>query len=210
VKEIGCNGRRTLCSMRSEALERIELEGTSMPLKSLGQTLALLLMFLTMSGAARAVDVPWLAGITVVDQHGVAVDVRSDLAARQVVVMNFTYTTSTAIGPQMGAIFGQLLKLLGPRAGGDVSLVTVSVDPVTDTPQRMSAWVARFGAGPGWSFWTGAKDDINKLLKMLKVFTPDFSNHAQAGMIFHRDGTVTRFNALTPAGQILKLIDQGG
>jgi len=48
--------------------------------------------------------------------------------------------------------------------GRDVHLISISVDPVTDTPERLKAWGAKFKAGAGWTFVTGDKQEIDKLL----------------------------------------------
>lgn len=102
----------------------------------------------------------------------------SDLVEDKVVAMNFVFTTCTTICPPLGANFGKLQELLGDKAGRDVHLISVSVDPVTDTPERLKAWGDIFGAGPGWTLVTGDKDQITRLLKSLQVFTPDIRDHS--------------------------------
>lgn len=102
----------------------------------------------------------------------------SDLVEDKVVAMNFVFTTCTTICPPLGANFGKLQELLGDKAGRDVHLISVSVDPVTDTPERLKAWGDVFGAGPGWTLVTGDKDQITRLLKSLQVFTPDIRDHS--------------------------------
>ena len=56
---------------------------------------------------------------------------------------------------------------MGVRVGKEVHLISISVDPVTDTPERLKAWGAKFKAGPGWTFVTGEKQEIDKLLNAL-------------------------------------------
>ena len=78
----------------------------------------------------------------------------------------------------MGANFAKLQKVLGERVGQDVHLISVSVDPATDTPERMKAWGQKFGAGPGWTLVTGDRNEITHLLKALGVYTPDINDHS--------------------------------
>ncbi len=97
--------------------------------------------------------------------------------------MNFVFTTCTTVCPPMGAIFGKLQRDLGERASRDVHLISVSVDPVVDTPERLKAWRQRFGTDLGWTMVTGEKTEVDKLLKSLEVFTPDFADHSPTVLV---------------------------
>jgi len=116
--------------------------------------------------------------VPVIDQDGKPVRFYSDLVKGRVVAVNFVFTTCTTICPPMGANFAKLQKLLGDRAGRDVHLISVSVDPSTDTPERMKAWGQKFGAGPGWTLVTGDRTEITRLLKSLGVYTPSIADHS--------------------------------
>jgi protein SCO1/2 len=45
--------------------------------------------------------------------------------------------------PIIGEGVARLQTALGDRAGRDVQLISVSTDPVTDTPEKLKAWGAR-------------------------------------------------------------------
>ena len=124
-------------------------------------------------GELPGLEIP---SIPVVTQDGRRVDFR-DLVGDDVVAMSFIFTTCTTICPPIGANFGRLRKLLGEDSG--VRLISVSVDPVTDTPERLRAWGEVFGGGgEDWTLVTGRKTDITRLLKSLQVFTPDIREHS--------------------------------
>jgi protein SCO1/2 len=127
---------------------------------------------------AEALDHLDIPDVPVVDQDGRAVRFYSDLVRGKVVAVNFVFTTCTTICPPMGANFAKLQKILGDRTGRDVHLISVSVDPTTDTPERMKAWGQKFGAGPGWTLVTGDREEITRLLKALGVYTPDINDHS--------------------------------
>jgi protein SCO1/2 len=116
--------------------------------------------------------------VPVIDQDGKPRRFYTDLVKGKVVAVNFVFTTCTTICPPMGANFAKLQKLLGDRAGRDIHLISVSVDPSTDTPERMKAWGQKFGAGPGWTRVTGDRAEITRLLKSLGVYTPNISDHS--------------------------------
>lgn len=133
--------------------------------------------------AAVAVDGLKVPDVTVVDQNGKARHFYTDLVKDRVVAVNFIFTTCTTICPPMGANFAKLQKVLGDRVGRDVHLISVSVDPTIDIPERMKLWGQKFGAGPGWTLVTGDKAEITRLLKAMGVFTASISDHTPLVLI---------------------------
>ena len=119
----------------------------------------------------------------VVDQNGKPRRFYSDLVRGKVVVINFVYTTCTTICPPLGATFGKLQKSLGAQLGKDVSLISISVDPATDTPERLRTWGAQFGAKPGWTLVTGDKTEMDRLSNALGVDTASPANHSAMVLI---------------------------
>src|SRR5256714_2300989 len=106
---------------------------------------------------------------TLLDENGREVRFKSDVLGNKTVAIQFIFTTCRAICPVMGAAFAKLQDRLGDRLGKDISLVSVSIDPVTDTPARMKQWGEQFGARPGWSLLTGENERIENLLKALEA-----------------------------------------
>jgi len=87
----------------------------------------------------------------VLDQGGRRLRFATDLVAGRLVAIQFVFTNCTTICPPLAATYGRLLQLLGDRAGREVFLISVSVDPTNETPVRLKAWAQKFGAGPGWT-----------------------------------------------------------
>src|SRR6202011_5455197 len=107
------------------------------------------------------------------------------LVKGRTVVINFIFTTCTTICLPMGANFVKLERLLGARAGREINLISVSIDPGTDTPERLKDWAAKFHGGVGWTLVTGSKADIDRLLKALGAFTPDKQDHSSLMLIWN-------------------------
>jgi|GEM_PF-867184 len=150
---------------------------------------------------ARPVDSLSVPDTLVTDQHGHQIHF-DELTRDRTVAINFIFTTCTTICPPMGATFGQLESLLD-QSGDDTALISVSVDPVVDTPERLAAWAARFHAGDRWTLVTGQKPEIDRLLKKLRVFTPDKIDHAPIVLLGDtQSGRWLRANALAPPAQL--------
>ena len=152
--------------------------------------------------------------VEVLDQDGRKLRFYSDLVKDRVVAINFIFTTCTTICPPLGATFARVQKDLGERAGRDVHMISISVDPATDTPERLKAWGAKFHAAPGWTFVTGAKPVMDELLRALGAATASPQDHSPTVLIGNdARGEWTRTYGLAPSRQILEVINkatQGG
>ena len=105
----------------------------------------------------------------------------------------------------MSGTFAKAETLLGKR---NARLVSVSIDPETDTPQKLAAWKKRFHGGASWTLLTGPEEEVDKLRKSLGVFTPDRINHTPMVVVFNdTSGKTTRVNGLTSAQAIIDAID---
>lgn len=145
--------------------------------------------------------------VVLLNQDGEEVRFYSDLVKDRVVAINTIFTTCTTICPPMGANFSRLGNLMGEKVGRDFILISISVDPVTDTPQRLKAWSEKFKAGPGWTLLTGPKSDVDRLLKALKVFTADKWDHAPILLVGNEAaGDWTRAYGLAPPGKLAEII----
>jgi protein SCO1/2 len=142
--------------------------------------------------------------VTVVTESGAKVPFR-ELVEGRMVAVNFIFTSCPTVCRLMGANFGQLQKVLGKR---HVSLISISIDPETDTPARLAEWSKRFGAQPGWTLVTGATADIDLLQKAFGVFSSDPFAHSPSMFVADtRRGLWRRVDGLAPPSTIIHVID---
>ena len=146
--------------------------------------------------------------VAVLDQHGNALHFYTDLIKDKTVAINFIFTNCTTICPPLAATFARLQREMGDRIGKEVHLISISVDPLTDTPERLKAWGAKFKAGPGWTFVTGEKQEMDKLLNALGAAVSKREDHTPA-MIIGNDGkgVWTRTYGLAKINQIVGVIE---
>ena len=146
--------------------------------------------------------------IEVVDQNGSKLHFYSDLVKGKTVAINFIFTTCTTICPPLTATFRKVQQELGARKGRDVELISISVDPETDVPERLKAFADKFGAQPGWTFVTGNSREIDVLLRALNASVAD--KNAHTGMILVGNdpaGYWTRTYGLAAASTITKMVN---
>ena len=148
--------------------------------------------------------------VAVLDQDGRKFRFYSDLVQGKVVAINFIYTTCTTICPILGATFANVQGQMGERSGRDFSLISISVDPVTDTPPRLKAWAAKFNAKPGWTLVTGKKPDIDKLLRSLGASTAQKEDHPPLVLIGNEPKELwTRAYGLMPLTDLIAGMIEG-
>ena len=157
------------------------------------------------STAPRNMVIP---DVEVLDQDGNALHFYTDLIKDKTVAINFIFTNCTTICPPLAATFARLQKEMGDKVGKDVHLISISVDPLTDTPERLKAWGAKFKAGPGWTFVTGEKSEMDKLLNALGAAVSKREDHTPALIIGNDSkGVWTRTYGLAKISQIMGVIE---
>ena len=156
---------------------------------------------------ARSADVD-LLDLVLMDQNGDEMKFVSDVIGDRIVVMDFIYTSCTTICPVISAVFGQVQNKLGDRLGDDVVLVSVSVDPVRDTPQRLKAYAATHKAKPGWIWLTGGKRTMDKVLDGLGAYSPNFEDHPAMVLIGDgQNGQWSRFYGFPNPDRIMEQVN---
>jgi protein SCO1/2 len=132
----------------------------------------------------------------------------SDVIGDNIVVMDFVYTTCTTICPVLSALFTQVQGKLGDAVGDEVMLVSMSVDPVRDTPQRLKAYSAKHRAGEGWLWLTGPKGDVDDVLIGLGAYTSNFEDHPSMVLIGDgRSGEWKRLFGFPNPDRIVQLVN---
>lgn len=119
----------------------------------------------------------YFTDVELVDQDGRKVRFYSDLLKGKTVVINAFFTTCTSVCPPMNRNLEKVQEALGDRIGKDVFIVSISVDPETDTPPRLKEYAQRFHAKPGWSFLTGKKENVEWALYKLGQYVESRDDH---------------------------------
>lgn len=117
-----------------------------------------------------------LADLKLTRMDGSRVELAKELETGSPVVLNFIYTSCTAICPMTSQVFSRLQETLS-ASGEDVRLVSISIDPEHDTPVRLAAYARQFSAGPQWQFYTGTAKESIAIQKAFDTFRGDKMNH---------------------------------
>jgi protein SCO1 len=160
-------------------------------------------------GAPTVIESPRIPDTTVYDQNGRRLRFYTDLVKGKTVAINFIFTTCTGVCPPLSATFRRVQQGLGERMGRSMELISISVDPATDVPERLKSFSEKFKAGPGWTFVTGSKPEIDRLLEALGGYVSNKTDHTPLILIGNdAAGFWTRAYGLSPPSQLVKLINE--
>jgi protein SCO1/2 len=117
-----------------------------------------------------------LPSVKLVRDDGKIVSLAEELNDDRPVVMNFIFTTCTAICPVMSQVFSQLQSKLGGDRG-KVHMVSISIDPEQDTPAHLAEYARKFAAGPQWRYYTGTTEASIATQRAFDVYRGDKMSH---------------------------------
>ncbi len=119
----------------------------------------------------------YFSDVELLDQDGRRLRFYTDVLKGKTVVINAFFTTCTSVCPPMNRNMEKIQAALGERAGRDVFLVSISVDPETDTPERLKEYAQKFHAGKGWIFLTGKKENVDWALYKVGQYVEAKDDH---------------------------------
>ncbi|MEN6587584.1 MAG: SCO family protein [Sulfuricella sp.] len=115
--------------------------------------------------------------VDLVRDDGKTVALPDELNDGRPVVLNFIYTTCTAVCPLVSQTLSQLQRKLGSDRDR-VHLVSISIDPEEDTPARLAAYANKYGAGPEWQHYTGTLAASVETQRAFGAYRGDKMNHS--------------------------------
>jgi protein SCO1/2 len=98
------------------------------------------------------------------------------------VILNFIYTTCTAVCPITSRTFEQLQDKLGDERD-KVHMLSITIDPEQDTPERLAAYAHKFDAGAQWHFYTGTSEASLAAQRAFDVYNGDKMNHSPVTLL---------------------------
>lgn len=138
-----------------------------------------------------------------IDTHNNKVSLQEILGGDGPIMLNFIFTTCTTICPVLSATFTQVQRNLDTEVK-DLRIISITIDPEQDTPERLNEYAAKFKAGDGWKFLTGTVDDIITTQKAFDAYRGDKMNHIPLTFLRSTsDGPWVRLEGFTSAAEVV-------
>lgn len=121
----------------------------------------------------------YFTDLELVTHEGRKVRFYSDVLEGRTVVINVIYTSCEDACPLITQRLNQVRGLLGDRFGRDVTFVTLTSDPERDSPAALRAYAQKQDVDlSGWVFLTGAKPNVDQILKKLGQYSASVESHS--------------------------------
>jgi protein SCO1/2 len=151
----------------------------------------------------RTVEKYAMPDVTLVNQDGKKVRLKSLLQSDKPVIVDFIYGTCTTICPVLSAGYTNLQQKLAADSQ-KIQLVSISIDPENDTPKIMKEYLKRYRAKTGWDFFTGSRQDIDNTMKAFNAYIPNKMSHYPLTLIrTPQDGSWIRIFGLMSTSEFM-------
>lgn len=141
--------------------------------------------------------------VDLVTQKGERMRIADVVSGGKPVILNFIFVSCTTICPVLSASFASVQELLGDEKK-DVVMLSITIDPEYDTPDRLLEYSKRFDASPQWLFLTGKRNDIIAVEKAFDIYRGSKVNHEPVTLIrTAADKTWLRLEGVVNANDIV-------
>ncbi|AVD90322.1 MULTISPECIES: SCO family protein [unclassified Pseudomonas] len=121
----------------------------------------------------------WFTDTLLVDQNGRALRFYSDVLKDKVVMLNVIFTHCNDACPLITRKLQEVRTAMGPELANQVTFISISSDPLNDTPAALKAYARKQGVdGPNWLFLTGDKASVDLVLGRIGQFLPSPEQHS--------------------------------
>lgn len=114
--------------------------------------------------------------VPVLSMDGKKTSLASALKHDGPIMLQFIFTTCPTICPVMSSTFSAAQAKLGEDVG-KVRMISISIDPEHDTPERLRDYARKFHAGQQWLFLTGSTEDIVAVQKAFDAYRGSKMRH---------------------------------
>jgi cytochrome oxidase Cu insertion factor (SCO1/SenC/PrrC family) len=151
----------------------------------------------------------YFTDVELINQHGRKLRLHSDLLKGKVVVINSFFSTCKGSCPVMLSSFARIQKQFADRLGKDLYLISITVDPTTDTSDKLMAYAEQWNAKDGWHFLTGEKSNVETALQKLGQYVENKESHSNIFIIGNEaTGLWKKARGLSQAEEIFPLIEE--
>nr|WP_236192651.1 MULTISPECIES: SCO family protein [Pseudomonas] len=133
---------------------------------------------MTSGGGTRDAQA-WFTDTVLKDQNGRELRFYSDVLKDKVVMLNVIFTRCTDACPLITRKLREVRDAMGPALASQMTFVSISSDPLNDTPTALKAFAEKQGAdSANWLFLTGDQAAIDLVLGRIGQFLPSPEQHS--------------------------------
>ena len=121
----------------------------------------------------------YFTDLPVIDQNGTTRRFYSDVLQDRVVLINFIFSECEGACPLLTGLMNRVRDQLGELSGRAIRFVSISIDPVNDTPQALKKFAGMHNADRAdWLFLTGDPGHLEYIVKKFGQYNGDRDAHS--------------------------------
>lgn len=146
--------------------------------------------------------------VVLVDINGQPVSLLKELDASSPVMLNFIFISCSSVCPVATATFSQMQQKLS-QTNQNFKMISISIDPEHDTPDKLKEYSRRFNTGDHWQFLTGDLTTIIAIQRAFDAYRGNKMNHEPLTFIKPSgDKSWYRIEGFTSASVLLAELDR--
>jgi protein SCO1/2 len=150
----------------------------------------------------------YFTDVVLLNQDNEKMRLYSDLLKGKVVIINAFFATCQGSCLPMSRNLEKVQEALGARLGREVNIISISVDPIVDSPASLKQYAKKLNAKPGWYFLTGDKKNVDLALRKLGQFVEIKENHLNIFIIGNeRTGLWKKAFGLARSDELIKVVE---
>jgi len=128
--------------------------------------------------AAEAKARDYFTNIELIDQNGQRLAFYDDVLKGNIVVISFIFTNCQGACPLMTRNLTMIRDMLPTNVRDEIQFISISLDPVRDTPAAMKEFAQTHDADQErWLWLTGQPDNVNLITQKLGSYTDELEAH---------------------------------
>lgn len=120
----------------------------------------------------------YFTDLVLFNQDGQEVRFFSDVLKDQVVVINFIFTNCGGACPMMTEKLRMARDLMEEDLAARIRYVSISIDPLRDTPAALKEFARTHRADGNWVFLTGKQEHIDQIVQRLGQYSEEVEAHS--------------------------------
>ena len=158
----------------------------------------------------------WFTDVELIDQDGRKHRLYSDLLKGKTVIVNAFFATCKGVCAPMSQNLQRVQEAFKERVGKDLYIISITVDPETDTPAMLKDYARKYGATPGRYFVTGKKENVDWALYKLGQYVEQKESHTSIFIVGNEaTGLWKKLHGMANIAEIVKSVesvlnDKGG
>ena len=119
----------------------------------------------------------YFTDIPLVTQDGESLRFYNDLLKNKVVIIHSFFSSCKSSCPVSMRLMAGIQERFNEKMGKELHILSISLDPETDTPLKLKNYAEELDVGPGWQLLSGDKQNVDLALNKIGHYVADIDSH---------------------------------